>query len=293
MIHGMNKVVRVLPIEGFATQASHFKRVVAVIKSLGGDVYGSCIRDVLEYDARVKVTAWPTLSAIKCRFNSVKSIHALVSVLKVDYALNQDVNAVASDLTTLVIKLPAPCDPGAIRVDATTVVRYMWRLERPSFDVDTLASNSTALFVYTLPTPNEPSDAISTTLFRINTRKFSLFQLDPTAKRTASIVAEAIALIANGWEMDDATLGPRGWIAAAWNDMHDIRKIKRKVCGDECAICQERFKPSDIVVALPCTHAFHGRCENETGGLCEWLEDKSTCPVCRRDVMSLGLSPRG
>lgn len=47
-------------------------------------------------------------------------------------------------------------------------------------------------------------------------------------------------------------------------------------CGEECAICMEEFKVSQLCQVFPeCKHIFHSDCIDH------WLQKKLTCPICR------------
>ncbi|XAR68500.1 hypothetical protein NMG60_11003639 [Bertholletia excelsa] len=49
--------------------------------------------------------------------------------------------------------------------------------------------------------------------------------------------------------------------------------------GLECAVCLNRFEPSEVLKLLPkCKHAFHVECVDT------WLDAHSTCPLCRYRV---------
>uniref|UniRef100_A0A8D8CBD4 E3 ubiquitin-protein ligase KCMF1 n=1 Tax=Culex pipiens TaxID=7175 RepID=A0A8D8CBD4_CULPI len=47
--------------------------------------------------------------------------------------------------------------------------------------------------------------------------------------------------------------------------------------GSECSVCVEQISTDDSK-QLVCGHVFHGKCINL------WLRNKSTCPMCRKDV---------
>ncbi|KAI3771783.1 hypothetical protein L6452_02951 [Arctium lappa] len=48
---------------------------------------------------------------------------------------------------------------------------------------------------------------------------------------------------------------------------------------DECAICLDRFKASEMVTHLPCAHRFHSDC------VLPWLETNTQCPCCRTKIL--------
>ncbi|CAN6456632.1 unnamed protein product [Victoria cruziana] len=55
--------------------------------------------------------------------------------------------------------------------------------------------------------------------------------------------------------------------------------------SSECAICLARFEDSDLLHLLPkCKHAFHKECVDR------WLEDHSSCPICRQSVDAQDIS---
>ncbi|XWS73026.1 hypothetical protein CRYUN_Cryun02cG0090600 [Craigia yunnanensis] len=49
---------------------------------------------------------------------------------------------------------------------------------------------------------------------------------------------------------------------------------------NECVICLEQFKASEILVHLLCAHRFHSRC------LVPWLENYAHCPCYRMGILS-------
>ncbi|KAH9261101.1 hypothetical protein BASA81_000805 [Batrachochytrium salamandrivorans] len=48
--------------------------------------------------------------------------------------------------------------------------------------------------------------------------------------------------------------------------------------GCDCAVCLETFAVEDEAKKLPCGHLFHAPC------VLPWLQQKNTCPVCRKSV---------
>ncbi|CAM9599625.1 unnamed protein product [Lampetra planeri] len=53
---------------------------------------------------------------------------------------------------------------------------------------------------------------------------------------------------------------------------------------DNCAVCIEEYKPSEVVRILPCKHMFHKTCVDP------WLVDHRTCPMCKLNILkALGI----
>jgi hypothetical protein len=283
--------------------AAEFKRIIAVVKALRGEIYGECVRDVLTYDAlrAAGVDSIPQslMRVVRARFNDPRARHSLVAVLRIDHVVVEDDDP-GNNAASLVVHLRPPAGgSGTMTLSQTPCcqsqqsqhiaivinddIRTMWRARRPSFDIDCLASTRTSTYVYTLPSPYDPPNLIDTIVHRIMMRRFCLAQLGPSVQQTSRAARDALDLVRSGWTMDDSYMGAlnRSWVAAMWCNVPRARS-----CTDECTICQERFMPSDAVIVLPCGHVFHGFCDQKycTGGLCSWLDGNSTCPCCRRQV---------
>ncbi|XP_010635442.1 E3 ubiquitin-protein ligase RNF149 [Fukomys damarensis] len=63
--------------------------------------------------------------------------------------------------------------------------------------------------------------------------------------------------------------------------LHTVKDGEKGVDVDaeNCAVCIENFKVSDLVRILPCKHIFHSTCIDP------WLLDHQTCPMCKLDVI--------
>ncbi|CAH8551072.1 unnamed protein product [Dicrocoelium dendriticum] len=48
---------------------------------------------------------------------------------------------------------------------------------------------------------------------------------------------------------------------------------------DQCAICIELYRASDVVRILPCRHVYHKRCIDP------WLLEQYSCPLCKLDIL--------
>lgn len=57
---------------------------------------------------------------------------------------------------------------------------------------------------------------------------------------------------------------------------------------DQCAVCIEGYKTSDIIRILPCKHLFHKYCVDP------WLIEQRSCPMCKMDILkAYGLQIQG
>lgn len=54
-----------------------------------------------------------------------------------------------------------------------------------------------------------------------------------------------------------------------------LETIKCLGVEGDCSVCLESFKVNDVGKRMPCKHLFHETC------LLPWLQQKSSCPVCR------------
>src|ERR1700719_1829371 len=48
---------------------------------------------------------------------------------------------------------------------------------------------------------------------------------------------------------------------------------------DECCMCLENYSKHQKILILECNHFFHYRC------ITEWLQNKTSCPLCRNDKL--------
>lgn len=49
--------------------------------------------------------------------------------------------------------------------------------------------------------------------------------------------------------------------------------------SDQCAVCIEPYKLSDVIRVLPCRHVFHKSCVDP------WLLEQRSCPMCKSDIL--------
>ena len=70
-------------------------------------------------------------------------------------------------------------------------------------------------------------------------------------------------------------------------DIEDLRRFTRcfvsmQNSGQSCAICRDQMQQYQIIRQLPCLHAFHQTCVDQS------LERNALCPLCRQSVIRAG-----
>ena len=58
----------------------------------------------------------------------------------------------------------------------------------------------------------------------------------------------------------------------------NITEKEQKYLLNECSICLDNLKINENIYILPCKHIFHCKC------IIHWLEEETTCPLCRSDI---------
>ena len=65
------------------------------------------------------------------------------------------------------------------------------------------------------------------------------------------------------------------------DDLEDISKQRYATTTDyedSCSICLENYKAQDVIITIPCKHSFHDGC------LDMWIDQQTSCPLCRKDL---------
>ena len=268
----------------FTLHAAQYQRILAIIKGLRGDVYGECVRENILYEvarhssSKASCMSGISMQCINCRMPDERAVHNLIAVLRIDYTVVH-----GQSPGVYIIQIQQLCKPGMILLETTVLPREMWRLRRPIFDVDSLASNASSLYSWPLAVESNAGDKTLQILCRIYARRFALNVLDGTGPVVVSAIQRAMSLIDKGWIMDEDARGEgKGWIVTR-GLVPGPASPARRATNDVCAICHEPLLPSDCVVTLQCKHAFHGFCnaKEQEGGICAWLKDSLTCPFCR------------
>jgi hypothetical protein len=227
--------------------ASSFKRMMVVIKSLYGEPFGRCVRDMILYDAKSHLV---DMSRIDCRIPSMTYVHVLINVLKIDFKVES--------LKSMQWKINSNVD-----LYVYTASKRDIAVVGPLFDVDSLMSNNRSITLYPLLTPRDPIDAITQCLSRIHGGTFCLFQHSARGET----MQDAMCMVQKGWVMDSK-------IIDSWS--MEVSKVH----GD-CCICQDVIAKGQVVLKLPCGHMFHGCCKSSKCTIASWFNKSNTCPICR------------
>jgi E3 ubiquitin-protein ligase RNF115/126 len=54
-----------------------------------------------------------------------------------------------------------------------------------------------------------------------------------------------------------------------------------------CTVCMELAGEGEVLLELPCEHAFHSQC------ILPWLEQQHTCPTCRAEITATSVKEAG
>ena len=60
-------------------------------------------------------------------------------------------------------------------------------------------------------------------------------------------------------------------------EQEEQKLLKTYQMSDKCCICQEQIECNYDLKTLPCGDEFHRNC------MATWLQEKQTCPLCRKD----------
>ena len=84
-------------------------------------------------------------------------------------------------------------------------------------------------------------------------------------------------MVMENLQMEVIGLKKSGSKRFSWGRMGSSWKSSNQ---DQCAICLDRFKASEMVSLLPCAHRFHSDC------VLPWLQSNAQCPCCRTTVFA-------
>ena len=248
--------------------AKEFKRICDIMKAIGGQIYGPCVRDLILIDSPSHMELELDMRDIKCRCKDALHVQKCIAVLRVDYRVEYHMEQ--NDECVIDIFLQKPCHPGMITAHMLIINHLHWTLTRPVFDVDSLAYNMREMYIW--PMQSSQSDLnIANVISGILGRRFKIYEtIDTTHARALSYMSGAVELVKLGWTMQE-------------NGEKKNRKTFSVGMPDstnkQCPICQEHLMKSSVIVRLHCQHIFHGDC------ICPWLRNNPTCPCCRADAL--------
>lgn len=191
-----------------------------------------------------------------------------------------------------------------IVIKALFMSKRTFRTYSCDFDINLLAEDDSCMYVRAFPLSMRfILDKLTFIKERVCQKRFCIVEKISNGKTTreiSNIIESAIRLTENGWFMDDFLLRSNAWVVARWGDLkrrtqfhrssYDREKgIQLQNC-DECCLCQEKFRDSDVVLNTPCNHNHHWICSPDNShipsGLKCWVHDqnKLCCPCCRADM---------
>lgn len=286
--------------------------IIVHIKAFDGDIYGGVVRDY-------SVGNVVYIQDINCRLdNSI--LHLFMQTLFVYFDVEEISVEIGGSFVDLRKKIKVMMKDNEsnnilysttsqrvpfVFVDIVMMSRIEWMRLPCDFDVNVLAENSHSLYIR-IPynSLNKYTDKLKFIRDRIQDTTFCVLEdsFMKTPEQIIGLIDRALRLIMRGWIMDDTLLGNKTWVLSEWyvlsNELKMVRKnydkskYEQMTCSMECAICNEEFKPTDIVINTKCNHNFHWndlcatylpnksvRCK----GLKEWVKrGKISCPVCRQ-----------
>lgn len=276
------------------------------IKAFEGDVFGGVVRDY-------KTQGLVYVRDINCRIDSIM-LTIFLQTLNLHYKVRELSSDFSGKFVDYVKKLYVTFkdDENIVYtyLDIIVVSRVEWLRLPCDFDVNLLAESASSVYVRSNYTNmNKVVDKYSFVLDRV--KKSTFAQLESLAAKTPEhacyFVDRAFKMSMRGWIMDDFYLGSNTYVMNAWmffvntptfvRTEYDSQKLELMKSMDECAICSEKFKDTDIVINTKCNHNFHwsqAGCNRQTSGgagaLCckglqEWIKlDNSSCPLCRKSM---------
>lgn len=278
-------------------------RITRTILALGGDIYGdSLFQELCGHDDSHKLINNKDPFVIQCRLEPTL-IHTFVSIIRTvalpfnentKVTLNHDNPNVAYVHIT-----DSQQQYNSVIVEVTNIKRINWNQHSAFFDIHLLAMSSYSVYCRLDYSELEHMPCrISWLLKRLRDKKFCVLDNEITsAKKLATLMSKAVALVKLGWTMDDIIHHSNTWVVAYHKDITNVRckmnqdlNLKNMcISQHECPICKEEFQSHDIVVNLRCNHTFHVRCKHGEGGVDAWLglQEKNTCPMCRRHIIPI------
>jgi hypothetical protein len=283
-----------------------FETIIKTVKAFDGDVYGNVIRD---YKINKNMDVLNVHCRIDVYFVNVfgQTLSVMFDVIELPISIGGIIGLTKRYLVTP--KPPYPCTshgsiaPMPVQLEVAIMTKSEWSRLKCDFDVNLFAENCSSRYIRTdYNILHRFVDRYEHLTQRIKNMKFCVvdFSMCKSLALVRAFVDNSVAMIVNGWTMDDLIWGDDTWVVNKWISFQmktkEIRtkytndKIERMLAQDVCLLCNDKFSPTDIVINTRCNHNYHwGPCQSsdDTGtikcnGLIEWVRrDKITCPCCR------------
>lgn len=238
------------------------------VLAFDGDLFGAYVRDV-KIQGSISNSICFRIDPIHMGpFLNVLSLHG--NIVPVDNSENRYARTLMyNDIITLTI-IP--------------LRKFDFRAIPCNFDCDALAWNNECMYVWkNNPATRYMMDKLSWITERIKQKRFCLLQKNYVEDSVEYVIEKAYNLVSNDWVMDTSILGKGSWTVNYWS----VFPLEQKMQCTDCAICQDDFHQSDIVVRTCCSHNFHWRCRSKPLGLQSWVNTNKqhvTCPKCRLEM---------
>jgi hypothetical protein len=273
-------------------------RIIQYIKCLNGNIFGGYVRD--------RYTNSPFVD-LDCRLDK-ENIDYLLNLLSLDYEVSFNPASLNYKRWNVVSYFITPklqnSQFSILKLDILLCNSITWSTYPCDFDVNLLVESNDSLCVrqnHAGALKHFP-DQLNTILRRCRNKQFAIVALPRGGFQDVfTILLRAKSLVERGWYMDDIYLGQTSFIMNTWKSIHEnIERIRTKYSKDkmtitqthnECALCREQFKDTDIIFNTTCNHNFHWTCNASVetkGGLHHWflVKEAYSCPICRQDALN-------
>lgn len=208
------------------------------------------------------------------------------------------------DIISFLLVFKAEPASRPIKLDILCCSTYKWMHYPTDFDVNLLVENSNSIHVR----PNLShsllyiTNRVNVLLERCKNKRFALVDRPRHGFHDVLVnISRAENLVRRGWQMDDSYIFNLSYILSEWKFLRDFTATVRTGYSEElrttlreqnqCSICHEHFKDSDVIFNSCCNHNFHFHCTPDSptqkGGIYHWFVQKQeySCPCCRQDAV--------
>lgn len=267
--------------------------IIISTKIFNGDIFGSVIRDY-------RIANKLSINNIDIRLDSL-FINPFLTLLNMKYKVIPILPCkIYNGISINTYKL-LPIIPNMffnyLFINIVGLSYKMFRISFNDFDCNLLAENDSSLYIrnipYSLKHVGNKLDFIKNRILLKSFCCLDSIQGERSIKDLIPIIDNAHKMTQQDWIMDDYLQIKDTWLVGYWegflNGKHKTRltleKYNQLHSCNNCSLCHEPFKLSDIIINTACNHNFHWKC-NSANGLRYWVNEhnKSTCPYCRSEM---------